>query len=421
MLSRKLFCVTLSILFIISGCTLYPVVEPATHHDKQAKDPTDFGASGEENNDDTSTETSDTTPIIPDETPLPETHDSVNSMMDSMTTEEKVAQLFVLDFYTMTNDYTTQNYTETMDTFLSTYPIGGVIYFGDNIQTRDAVIALNDALNRKLAIPPFISVDEEGGLVARLGKKDIGVTHLDNATTLQETMTLDELTAAATSLGEQMAELGFNMDYAPVLDVNTNPDNPVIGTRAFSSDPQVAADYATAFMTGLMNAGIIPVGKHFPGHGDTSTDSHLGLASIDKTLEELQAVEWVPFKEAINKDIPALMMGHINVPNVTGDDVTASMSQAMITTYLRETLGFDGLVITDSLRMQAITDYYTPEEVGVMLLKAGGDLILMPEDFKATYQGILDALDNGTLTMERLDQSVRRVLETKKNNNILNF
>lgn len=349
-----------------------------------------------------------------------ESANSIDVLIDSMTLKQKIAQLFIVDFYGMTDEYQIKDYTSTINSFLKNYQVGGVIYFAENIESREQLISMNSSFQKDLAIPLFISIDEEGGLVSRLGNADIGVTHLPDASELG-TKTSEEITQLAYDLGLEIKALGFNMDFAPVLDVNTNPDNPVIGNRSFGSDPKVVGQIGSAFADGLSQAGVISSGKHFPGHGDTATDSHLGITIINHDLDRLNSIELKPFKEAIKNDIPSIMMGHISAPEITGDNVPASLSPYMITELLRKDLGYEGLVLSDSLRMQAITDYYTPEEVGVMLLKAGGDLILIPDDFELTYNAILTAVKNGDISVSRINESLKRILQAKVEFGILVF
>ena len=337
----------------------------------------------------------------------------IDKKISTLSIEEKVAQLFIVDLYTVDQTSNITAINESVETFLSTYPVGGLILFSENIDTAKQTKDLISQLQSTASIPLFVSIDEEGGLVSRIGSKDIGVEHLPNAATLQSTYSPSELQAKATLLGKQLASFGINMNFAPILDVNTNPDNPVIGSRSFNSDPLIVGNYGTAFMKGLFESNILPVGKHFPGHGDTKTDSHLEGATINQSVEELRQVEWVPFKQAIDAGIPVIMTGHINTPNVTNDQLPASLSKTMTSDYLRGELGFSGVVITDSLRMNAISEVYEASEVGVLVLEAGGDLILLPDDFQLCYDGILKALASGRLTEERIDTSLRRIFALK--------
>ena len=198
-----------------------------------------------------------------------------------------------------------------------------------------------------------------------------------------------------------------------MADVNSNKRNPVIGTRAFSEDPAVVSQMVDRSVKGFRDSGVICTLKHFPGHGDTETDSHFGYAETQKSLEELESCELIPFKAGIDAGAPVVMAGHITVPSVTNNDIPASLSKDIITGLLREKLGFKGLVVTDSLQMQAITDRYTSAEAAVMALEAGCDIILMPENLEEAAKGISEAVKTGKLTEDRLNDSVTRILRTK--------
>jgi beta-N-acetylhexosaminidase len=337
----------------------------------------------------------------------------IDKKIATMSIEDKVAQLFVIDLYTVNQTSSVLAVTPSIEAFMTEYPVGGIILFSDNVDSADQTKKLISDLQANASIPLFISIDEEGGLVSRIGSKNIGVDHLPNAATLPSDYSSSQVQTMARTLGQQLASFGINMNFAPVLDVNTNPNNPVIGPRAFSSDPNIVGEYGTAFMQGLLSENILAVGKHFPGHGDTTTDSHLERTSIDHTLDELRHVEWLPFQQTIDAGIPVIMTGHIHTPNITQDDLPASLSKAMTTDYLRGELGFNGVVITDSLRMNAIADFYEASEVGILVLEAGGDLILLPDNFQAAYEGMIKDLDSGRLTEERVDLSLRRIFALK--------
>ena len=193
----------------------------------------------------------------------------------------------------------------------------------------------------------------------------------------------------------------------------TNPENQVVKYRSFGSDPELVAKMAAAELKGLNGQGIIGMYKHFPGHGGTTADSHEGYAYVDDTLEELENGAFVPFQDGIDNGIQVIMVSHISCPNVTGDNTPATLSEMMITDILREEMGFDGMVITDALNMGAITAQYSSSEAAVAALNAGADMLLMPEDFQSAYKGVLSAVENGTVTENRIDESVRRILEVK--------
>ena len=219
------------------------------------------------------------------------------------------------------------------------------------------------------------------------------------------------------TIGSYLKAYGFNVDFAPVADVNTNPYNPVIGKRAFSSDPVIAAQMTLAFARGLREEGVAATFKHFPGHGDTAEDSHAGLAVSYKTREALESCEWLPFSEAGSADL--IMVGHIALPNVTGNMIPATLSRQIVTEILKEQLGFSGLVVTDSMQMGAITADYPAGEAAVLALQAGCDLILMPADLTAAFNAVLAAVEDETLSEAWLDEAVRRILEFKVQYGIL--
>ena len=338
--------------------------------------------------------------------------DPVQVLMENMTIRELVGQLFmVCPEDLVTYDGSVLYATEVLAQGLERYPVGGVILFGDNIQDPDQLRSLTSGLGEMGKIPLFLGVDEEGGNVARLANKyGFDLPKYKSAAAVGLGVPEDAYEMGRT-IGGYLKDYGFNLDFAPVADVNTNPDNPVIGSRAFSSDPEVAAQMAAAFARGLREAGILPTFKHFPGHGDTGEDSHTGMAVTNRGREEMRSCEWLPFAMAGEGDL--VMVGHISAPALTGDNTPATMSRTVVTDILRGELGFTGLVVTDSLAMGAITQYYTPEEAAVAALEAGCDLLLMPEDLPRAMEGVLSALDSGRLTLDRIRESVERILRYK--------
>ena len=215
------------------------------------------------------------------------------------------------------------------------------------------------------------------------------------------------------SIGRYLALYGIDIDFAPVADVNTNPQNPVIGDRAFSEDPSDAAGKVVKYLQGLSDAGIYGCIKHFPGHGDTQTDSHFGYAQSLKTWEELLSCEMIPFKAGIEAGTPLVMTAHIAVPSVTGSAIPSTLSPLMLTEKLRGELGYDGIIITDALRMGAISKEYSASEAAALAFIAGADILLLPENPLEAFKGVMAAIEDGRITEERLDASVRRILELK--------
>ena len=357
-----------------------------------------------------------TTEGSPEATVSPEVLDS---MLADMTLRQKVGQLFIVRLEQLLPDTNTvREVTPELEQALEAYPMGGVILFGDNVKKPEQLLALNEGLANLPGVPLFIAVDEEGGLVARLaGNWKFKLTKYESAMAVGSSGDPADALEMGRTIGAYLSEYGFNLDFAPVADVHTNPKNPVIGTRAFSTDPLIAAQMVAAFADGLEENGIIATFKHFPGHGDTAEDSHSGLAVVYKTREELDECEFIPFREATARDM--VMVAHVALPNVTGDMTPATLSPAIVTGILKEELGFDGLVITDAMEMGAIVEAYGSGSAAVAALQAGCHIILIPEDLPEAFDAVLAALEDGTLTMEWLDGTVRKILEFKQLHGIL--
>lgn len=345
-------------------------------------------------------------------------------MLDSMTLREKVGQLFVVrpDSLDLTQtqeqindpDATgTTTLTPEMTAVMKDYPVGGVAMFGKNIESPEQITAFNQDLQQASDIPLLIAVDEEGGKVARLANHEgFDLPKYESAAAVGATGNYDDGFAMGNTIGSYLHNYGFNMDFAPVADVNTNPDNPIIGERAFSSDASVAALMAGAMADGLHAQGIIPVFKHFPGHGDTAEDSHKGIAVSYKTEEELRACEWLPFEEADRND--CIMVGHIALPNVLNNLTPATLSHEIVHDILKDSLGFDGLVITDSLAMDAIAKEYSPGDAAIGALQAGCDLLLMPNGVQEAFDAVVEAVEQGVISEQQLDETVLRILTFKQ-------
>ncbi len=351
-------------------------------------------------------------------------------LLSGMTLEEKVGQLFIVrpdaldpaQTNTQISDPNSEGVTQMTDAIaemLTQYPVGGIAMFGKNISDPAQITALNQALQDASAIPLFLAVDEEGGLVSRLARNSAFALPRYESAAAVGAQGADAVQEMGSTIGAYLAEYGFNMDFAPVADVNTNSSNPIIGTRAFSQDPIQAAQLAGAMADGLRSQGIIPVFKHFPGHGDTAEDSHSGIAVSYKTAEEMMACEWLPFLEAQSSDF--VMVGHIALPSVTQDMTPATLSRQIVTDILKGELGFQGLVITDSLEMGAITDGYTSAEATVAALEAGCDILLMPCDLAGAFEAVTAAVEDGTLSLQWLDETVGRILQFKADHGLLSL
>ncbi len=346
-------------------------------------------------------------------------------LIDKMTLEEKIGQLFIIAPEYLNKDYSSEHvddpieygmtgFTDQMAVNLNKYNIGGVIFFSENIEYPLQIRGFVDELQKNSEIPLFIATDEEGGTVARIANsQDFDVTKFSNMKFIGETNDPEKAREVGEVIGAYMKDLGFNLDFAPVADVNTNPENIVIGSRAFGSDPELVAKMITEVISGLHNSGIMSCIKHFPGHGDTTSDSHSGSVSVSKTWEELLQCEIIPFKAGIEAETDMIMTAHIIADNISGEGAPASLSEVMITEKLRNELGFNGIVITDSMSMGAVTGRYSPGEAAVLALKAGADIILMPEDLDEAFRSVLEAVSSGVLSEARIDMSVMRILEQK--------
>ena len=293
------------------------------------------------------------------------------------------------------------------------YPVGGIILYAWNIDDEAQLAQFIPQL-RQLNGSPLLCIDEEGGRVARLANNpNFHVKKYESMTAIGNTGDPANAYECGNTIGTYLRGYGFDVDFAPVADVNTNPDNIIIGTRAFSDDPQVAAPMVTNYLEGLKDAGITGCIKHFPGHGDVTTDTHYGYAQTKKTWPEMLDCEIITFRAGIDWGCQMVMTAHISAPNVTGEDVPSTMSKMMLQDKLRQELGYRNLIVTDAMDMGAITKQYTLEEAVVGCLVAGVDIVLSPHDFVRAFDAIEAAVKSGKLTEERINQSVRRILLLK--------
>ena len=350
----------------------------------------------------------------------------IAEQVDRMSLREKVGQLFMTQAYGETADtqapadvaanqaaYGVDNAAQLVDR----YHLGGVIYFAwsNNVNNPQAIAGLSNGVQQaaaddRLGIPELVATDQEGGIVARVGPP---ATEWPGNMALGAGRSTDDARTAAGISGDELDALGINWDFAPVADVNVNPQNPVIGVRSFSEDPGLAARMVTAQVHGYQGAGIAAASKHFPGHGDTATDSHTGLPVIDHTREEWERIDRPPFQAAIDSGIKAIMTAHIVVPALDPSGDPATLSKPIITGILRNEMGYDGVVITDALTMQGVRDKYGDDRVPVLALKAGVDMLLMPPDFRLAYDSVLKAVRSGEIEEKRIDTSLRRILALK--------
>ena len=344
----------------------------------------------------------------PSPTPVP-TPGPAETALAGMTLTEKICQLMIVRPEALTGVSPVTAAGETTRAALEQYPVGGFIYSLDNLVTREQTLAMIENAQSFSEIPLFISADEEGGSVGRLMYK-LGTTWV-NAMYSYRGQGAQTAHDNACTIGSDMAALGFNLDFAPVADVWTNSANTVIGDRAYSDDFDQAAQLIPAAVRGFHDAGIMCTLKHFPGHGDTDTDTHTGAAVVDKTVGELLAGELKPFIAGMEAGADMVMVGHITMTAIDGEH-PASLSKEVVTGLLREKLGWDGVVITDGLEMGALTQYDMGERC-LLTLEAGVDILLGVDDIPAAVRAISEAVELGWLSEERIDESVLRVLELK--------
>ncbi len=350
----------------------------------------------------------------------PDKTDEVQRIVDAMSLEDKVAQLFLVKPEAIVDIGTATAAGESTKQAIDKTPVGGFVYFSDNLQSEQQVQEMLSNVQKyskdRTGLPAFLSVDEEGGTVARVaGSGRFDVPNVGNMADIGASGDVQKAKQAGETIGTYLSALGFNLDFAPDADVLTNPENTVVKKRSFGSDPQVVSDMSLAVAQGLAQHQIHSVYKHFPGHGATEGDTHKGYAYTNKTLDELKQSELIPFEYAIKNGAEFIMAAHISVPNITNDDTPTSLSKTMITDVLREQIGYDGIVVTDAMNMGAVTEQYTSAQAAVKALQAGADIILMPENFQEAYQGVLDAVKSGELTEEQIDTAVTRIVKVKIN------
>ena len=341
-----------------------------------------------------------------------------------MTTEQKVAQLFVVKLEELDGSqggyYEFRKCTKGMKTTLSQIPVGGVVLFSRNISTRKKTSKLIQRLQVNSQTPLFVTVDEEGGSVARIASnKKMKTTKFPTAESIGKTKDGEYVYNMGRTIAREIRALGFNVNFAPVADVKTSDLNTEIGERSFGSDPGKVSDMVAAFVQGSQERGVCATLKHFPGQGSSDGDTHQGSVDIDSSISKLRDLDFVPFKAGIDAGAEFVMVSHISVSRVTETKEPASMSELIMKTILREELGFSGIVITDAFDMASITDNYTPGEAALQSFMAGADIILMPNDLTQAYQAILNAVNSKKITQSRLDESVIRILTTKFKHGIL--
>lgn len=334
---------------------------------------------------------------------------TIKEQVKAMGMEEKIGQMIMIGI----DGYTLDDQDKAL---IQDQRVGGIIILGENVKDSDQLIKLNNEIKSvnksKNNIPIFISVDEEGGIVSRM---PVEIKNLPNAKDIGDTQNVDLATKVGSAIGERVKAFGFNIVNAPVMDINSNPKNPVIGVRSFGNNKEIVTKMGVAEMKSIQAQGIIPVIKHFPGHGDTSVDSHKGLPVVNNDLNVLKERELVPFKNAIDNGADVTMVAHILLPKIDSEN-PATFSKTIITDMLRHNLGFHGVVITDDMTMDAIAGNYNIGDAAVKSIQAGSDIILVCHGYGAkvnVINAITEAVKNGKISEDRINQSVTRILSLK--------
>ena len=350
--------------------------------------------------------------------------DEVESQLAKMTLREKVGQMFYVRMETLDTTIHWNTYAElqenpvlevnqTMRDVNERYPVGGLILYAWNIDTESQLATLISQI-RSLNGQPLLCIDEEGGRVSRIANNpNFDVKKYESMSAIGATGDPANAYECGNTIGTYLHRYGFDIDFAPVADVNTNPENVIIGARAFSDDPAVAAPMVTNYLQGLKDAGVTGCIKHFPGHGDTKADTHFGYASTQKTWAEMMDCEMVTFKAGIQWGCQLIMTAHIGTPKITGSDVPSTMSPIILQDKLRGELGYQNIIITDGMEMGAITQQYTSAEAAVGSIQAGVDIVLGPKNLIEAFDAVIAAVNDGTISEERINQSVRRILKLK--------
>ena len=335
----------------------------------------------------------------------------VNAAIEVMPIEDKVAGLFMVTPELLTGVKTVTRAGDSTKTALGKYAVGGILYRSQNIKNKDSFMTMlnNTALYSKY--PLFLAVEEEGGSANQITKANLG-TKTDGAKAIADGGDPQNAYQAALTIGGYLKELGINMDLAPVADL-ANVDKSIMADRSYGDNAEQVSAYVLNAVKGLREQGVIPCVKHFPGMGSVTVDPEKGVAVSERSEADVWANELELFHKLVDEKIPVIMVGNMAIPGLTGDNTPCSLSEKVVTEILRGQLGFEGLVITDMLNDKAVADYYSSEEAAIMALKAGCDVILCPENFEEAYQGVLKAVEEGTISQERIDDALRRVYRIK--------
>lgn len=357
---------------------------------------------------------SSTTPEEPDTPPKQSEEkpksieEKVNETLSKMTLDEKITQMFIVS-------YDGSTMTTSLKNMLTTYKPGGFILFSynKNITTYNNTLNLVNNIQNTAKIPMFISIDQEGGIVQRLtALSSPSATYIPSMTLLGKTNNTNLSYKVGQVMGEELRTLGINMNFAPVIDVMDNETTSVMKNRSFGTDPEKVANMGISLAKGLKSKEVIPVYKHFPGHGGTSTDSHYDLPVLNKTKDELKNTDLIPFQKAIDNGADVIMIGHLSIPKIDSN-YPSSLSKAIITDLLKNEMGFKGLVITDALNMGALAKNFNEKEIYELAINAGVDILLMPKSPSSALQYIKQSINEGRIKESQITNSVKKILTIK--------
>lgn len=344
--------------------------------------------------------------------------EEVKNILNKMSLKEKILQMFIVTPDDLTGVISTTKVGDITKNAFNEFPVGGIVFMGNNIIDENQITNMNLNLKKlsleRLSIIPFLCIDEEGGTVARIAdNKNFPVENVGTMKSIGDTSNTSNAYKIGEYLGKYLYDYGFNIDFAPVADVLVNDFNTVVKNRSFGKDADMVSEMVVQEMLGLKSKNIYSVLKHFPGHGATLEDSHNDFAYSNRSIDEIRNCELIPFKKGINSGAEFIMIGHISMPEITNDNKPASLSSFIINDILRKELLFDGIVITDAMNMGAISNNYKTEESTVMAINAGNDIILMPSDFKASYEAVEKAVNENRISIQKVDESVSRIIKLK--------
>ena len=415
-----LVLVVVGVVFAIkAGSNLLADKQEAEALAQASEEVSEMTESSEEQVSETETAAEETTVVVEEYTEEDLLEEIVESCVSEMSLEDRVAGLFIITPEALTGVDRAVKAGDGTKEALAKYPVGGLVYFKQNIQSKDQITEMLANTVSMSKYPIFLAVDEEGDSVARVADK-LNLDKVDSAAEMGASGDTNKAYETYKSIGTYLCEYGFNLNFAPVADVLTNPDNSTLKKRSFGDNADAVSLMVSSAVKGLEETGVTACMKHFPGQGDADQDPHDGLAATDRTLEEIRETELKPFAAGIEAGAGMIMVGHVAVPAITEDNTPASISKKVITDILREEMGYNGVVITDALNMAAITEYYDSAQASIMALKAGADMILMPEDFEAAYEGVLAAVKDGTISEARINDSLKRVYRIKYKSTIDN-